>query len=64
MQFVPEECRSENVPCHHIALNESGETVDTLESRDSQQELEVKVKNWLRVTIRRIEKERASLGSA
>jgi hypothetical protein len=60
IQFVPEERRSENVPCHHIALTESGETVDALETRESQQELEEKVKHWLRVTIRRIEKERCS----
>lgn len=60
MQFVPEEHRTENVPCHHIALTESGETVDTLEARETQQDLEEKVKNWLRVTIRRIERERAS----
>jgi hypothetical protein len=58
MQFVPEEHRSENVPCHHIVLNPAGETVDTVESRESQQELEEKVKNWLRVTIRQIERER------
>ncbi len=63
MQFVPEERRSENVPCHHIVLNEAGETVDTLESRDSQQELEEKVKSWLRAAIRRIERERAGSSS-
>lgn len=63
MQFVPEDRRSENVPCHHIVLNEAGETVDTLESRDSQQELEEKVKSWLRAAIRRIERERAASSS-
>ncbi len=63
MQFVPEERRSENVPCHHIVLNEAGETVDNLESRDSQQELEEKVKSWLRAAIRRIERERAASSS-
>ncbi len=60
MQFVPEERRSENVPCHHIPLGESGETVDTLEAQERQQDLEEKVKHWLRATIRRIEKERAN----
>lgn len=64
MQFVPEERRAENVPCHHIVLDESGETLDTLEVQESQQDLEEKVKNWLRATIKRIEKERASPGSA
>jgi hypothetical protein len=60
MQFVPKERRSENVPCHHIALNDSGDTVDRLECRDNQQELEEKVKNWLRAAIARMERERAS----
>ena len=64
MQFVPEERRAENVPCHHIALDEYGQTVDTLEVKENQEELEERVKNWLRVTIKRIEKERATLGSA
>src|SRR6516162_7877335 len=61
IQFVPEEHRSENVPCHHIVLNEAGETVDNLESQDSQQDLEEKVKTWLRSAIRRIEQERAGI---
>ena len=61
MQFVPEEHRSENVPCHHIVLNEAGETVDNLEYQDSQQDLEEKVKTWLRSAIRRIEQERAGI---
>jgi hypothetical protein len=64
MQFVPEERRAANVPCHHIALDEFGQTVDTLEAKENQEELEERVKNWLRVTIKRIEKERETLGSA
>ena len=40
MQFVPEERRSETVPCHHIALDESGRTVDTLEAQENQEGLE------------------------
>jgi hypothetical protein len=64
MQFVPEERRSETVPCHHIALDESGQTVDKLEAQENQEGLEERVKNWLRVTIKRIEQERATLGSA
>ena len=64
MQFVPEERRSENVPCHHIALDESGQTVDKMEPRENQAELEERVKNWLRATIKRIENERAAMGHA
>lgn len=58
MQFVPPEFRSESVPCHHIPLDESGETVTTFESKGDQEELEEAVKTWLRANIKRIEEER------
>ncbi|HEX6505918.1 MAG TPA: hypothetical protein VF011_21985 [Terriglobales bacterium] len=57
--LVPAQYREENVPCHHIPLNAAGETVDTMERQYTQIELEEAVKNWLRDTIQRIEKERA-----
>jgi len=56
--FVPAERQSENVPCHHIRLNQQGETVDTMERQCNQLELEETVKSWLRATIQRIEQER------
>jgi hypothetical protein len=57
--FVPAEGQTEGVPCHHIPLNRDGETVDTMERQCNQLELEEAVKNWLKDTIQRIEKERA-----
>jgi hypothetical protein len=57
--FVPPESQGETVPCHHIALNPDGETVDSMEHQYNQLELEEAVKAWLRTTIRRIERERA-----
>ena len=57
--LVPGDYREEDVPCHHIPLNEAGETVDTMERQYTQAELEEAVRNWLRATIRRIEQERA-----
>lgn len=57
--LVPGEYREQDVPCHHIPLNELGETVDTMERQSTQVELEDAVRNWLRATIRRIEQERA-----
>lgn len=57
--LVPGDHREEDVPCHHIPLNEAGETVDTMERQYTQAELEEAVRNWLRATIRRIEQERA-----
>jgi len=59
MDFVPTEAHGENVPCHHIPLNEKGETVDAIERYDNQQEVEDKLKQWLRATIARLEAERA-----
>ena len=58
--FVPEERQSEQIPCHHIPLDENGETVDSLELKENQQEMEEKVKEWLRARIKEIEKERAT----
>jgi len=58
--FVPQKSQEENIPCHHIPLNPQGETVYTMERQREQIELEEAVKNWLRETIRRIERERAA----
>lgn len=57
--MVPVPRREEEVPCHHIPLNAQGETVYTMERQYPQPELEEKVKEWLRATIRRLERERA-----
>ncbi len=58
MQFVPPEQRSTDVPCHHIPLGPSGETVRGLERIESQEDMEEAVKKWLRATIKRLEEER------
>ena len=56
--FVPKNAQGEGVPCHHIPLNPEGETVDML--RHHQLRLEEALGNWLRATIRRLERERAA----
>jgi hypothetical protein len=58
IDFVPEQEREADVPCHHILLNPRGETVDAISRYDNQSELEEKVKVWLRDTITRLETER------
>lgn len=58
MQLVPEEHREKAVPCDHIPLNETGETVDALCRYATQQEMEEVLKKWLRATIQRMEEER------
>jgi hypothetical protein len=57
--FVPGSCQDENVPCHHIPLNEVGETVDSMERQYTQAEVEEAVKNWLTDIIQRLEADRA-----
>lgn len=57
--FVPAESQTESVPCHHIPLNQEGVTIETMERRGDQQELEEVVKAWLRARIKQIESERA-----
>ena len=64
IQFVPAERRSENVPCHHIPLNRSGETIATVEDGGRHEQMEEDVKEWLRATIKRIEAERAQKAGA
>lgn len=58
--FVPAKYQEEEIPCHHIPINAQGETVYTMERQRDQIELEEALKNWLRETIQRIERERAA----
>ena len=57
--FVPENSRNETVPCHHIPLNQKGDTLASLDRGYNQLELEENLKNWLRNTIQRLEREPA-----
>ena len=53
--FVSPENRTQQIPCHFIPLNDDGETIQDLESQDSQAKLERKVAEWLRARIKEIE---------
>jgi hypothetical protein len=57
--LVPPEGQTENVPCHHIPMNASGETIDSMERQYTQLEMEEAVKKWLKNAIARIEAKRA-----
>jgi hypothetical protein len=61
IDFVPNEHQSDEVPCHFIALNDSGETIEDLEARGNQAKLEATVKQWLRTKIKEIENEEIEL---
>jgi len=60
LDFVAPEHRSEVVPCHFIPLNESGETIEDLEQKDNQTELEARLKGWLQARINELEAKRAT----
>lgn len=55
--FVPEQYRREDVPCHFIPLTPTGLTI---EDRQSEEELETNLKKWLRDTIAKLEQQRAN----
>jgi hypothetical protein len=59
MQFVPEQARTEQVPCTHIPLSLNGETLESLYRTGTQQELEEALGAWLRTTIHGLEAEKA-----
>jgi len=57
LDFVPEPYKNAEVPCHHIPLNEAGETVTSLEQTGDQERLEKAVADWLRRTLRKLKEE-------
>jgi hypothetical protein len=60
MEFVPEENRMLAMPCHHIPLDPSGETVEELEKGQNQAKTQEAVKAWLRQTISRLESQKST----
>ncbi len=56
IEFVPHDKQGEEVPCHFIPLNATGDTVETLEDNDGT--LQESLKEWMRQKIREIELER------
>ena len=62
-RFVPSEFQGDLLPCHHIALNERGETIAALEGAVRRQVMEQKLAVWLEQTIRNLE-DREAVASA
>jgi hypothetical protein len=58
--FVGSEHQCKEVPCHFIPLNETGETIESLEFADNQAKLERNVSDWLHTRIGEIEGERST----
>jgi hypothetical protein len=57
--FVPENKRNEEFPCHHIRLNDSGETIAHLIEGNNPDRMANVLEQWLRATIAKLE---ATLG--
>lgn len=62
-QFVPQEQRSDAVPCRFVPLTKDGQTVEDLYRTGNQAEIEQALAGWLRAQIARIERERGISGS-
>jgi hypothetical protein len=57
MRYVPELRKSEDVPCHHIPLDEESRTLATLDAGQAEDALKI----WLHQEINRLEGEPAVL---
>lgn len=55
IEFVPPELRNTEEPCHHIPLNEKGDTIVSLAGKRDR--LEKALLDWLRTTVDRLEQE-------
>ncbi len=61
--FVPEQSRTEDVPCHFIPLDEEGSTPGELLKRGDNHRLEAILAKWLRAAIQKLEAERGQLAA-
>jgi len=63
MSFVPTERRHETVPCHHIPLNQEGQTIHSLYGTTTNKEIEATLRGWLVKTIGDLEEPIAAQGA-
>jgi hypothetical protein len=56
MQYVPKSGKGEDIPCHHIPLDQAGRTIATLDAINGEEVL----KHWLRNEIKRLEQQLAN----
>lgn len=59
MDFVPAEKHSEFVPCHHIPLNDRGDTLENMQGRGQDFQIQEAMRGWLHKKITELEKELA-----
>ncbi len=61
MGLVPPDSRSAKIPCRHIPLTASGETLDSLYRYGDEYEIEETVRTWLHKTIAWLEQDQKPL---
>lgn len=64
MPLVPAGSQERRIPCRYIALNEKGDTLDSLYRSSTQEEIEAAFSQWLKTTIARLERERTERARA
>jgi hypothetical protein len=57
IDLAPPEYRSAKSPCHHIPLNEKGETVESIGKSSEQGYLEAQLLRWMEATAERLKRE-------
>jgi hypothetical protein len=57
MDFVPADQANLVLPCHHIPLNNQGDTIASLEARGDKDRLERALAEWLVTTVKKLEAE-------
>lgn len=55
MEFVPADKRGESVPCHHIPLNDRGDTLASLEGFGRDVQIQDAMREWLHKKIAELE---------
>ena len=60
LDFVEPEDRAQMVPCHHIRLDNAGDTIEELESEGSEYRMQNLVREWLRTQINQLQTERSN----
>ena len=56
--MVPSEKRTSLIPCHHIPLNEAGDTIASLYASGTQAKLDKTFREWLLAKVRELEEGR------
>ena len=55
MEFVPKGKQGESVPCHHIPLNDRGETLESMQCLGRDLQVQDAMREWLHSRSRRLQ---------